>query len=122
MDNARRPARTFLQLLEDKIASSDIEVHHRDVLMWLQAIIPEDLITDSRASLRQTVSSRLASVSATLPTADGFLRQVPAAEAKKAQLALRRSLPPLQGWGAERERRMTSRGYPLEDPSATRAH
>ena len=36
-------ARTFLQQIQEKIASSDIEVPHRDVLIRLRSIIEEDL-------------------------------------------------------------------------------
>ena len=36
-------ARTFLQQVQEKIASSDIEVPHRDVLIRLRSIIEEDL-------------------------------------------------------------------------------
>jgi hypothetical protein len=36
-------ARTFLQRVPEKIASSDIEVAHRDVLIRLRSIIEEDL-------------------------------------------------------------------------------
>ena len=36
-------ARTFLQQLQQKIASSEIEVAHRDVLIRLRSIIEEDL-------------------------------------------------------------------------------
>ena len=35
-------ARTFLQHVQEKIASSDIEVAHRDVLIRLRSIIEED--------------------------------------------------------------------------------
>ena len=36
-------ARTFLQQLQEKIASSNIELTHRDVLIRLRSIIEEDL-------------------------------------------------------------------------------
>ena len=36
-------ARSFLQQLERKIASSDIEVRHRDALIRLRSMIEEDL-------------------------------------------------------------------------------
>jgi hypothetical protein len=36
-------ARAFLQQLQEKIASSEIEVRHRDVLIRLRSIIEEDL-------------------------------------------------------------------------------
>ena len=36
-------ARTFLQQLQEKIAASNIEVTHRDVLIRLRSIIEEDL-------------------------------------------------------------------------------
>jgi hypothetical protein len=36
-------ARTFLQQLQQKIAASEIEVIHRDVLIRLRSIIEEDL-------------------------------------------------------------------------------
>jgi hypothetical protein len=42
-------ARTFLQRLQEKIASSDIEVRHRDVLIRLRSIIEEDLETGRSA-------------------------------------------------------------------------
>ena len=47
-------ARTFLQQIQEKIASSDIEVPHRDVLIRLQAIIEEDL----EAEFERSVESR----------------------------------------------------------------
>jgi hypothetical protein len=40
-------ARTLLHLLQQKIASSDIEVGHRDVLIRLGSIIEEDLEAES---------------------------------------------------------------------------
>jgi hypothetical protein len=43
-------ARTFLQQLQEKIASSDIEVAHRDVLIRLRSIIEEDLEAESSGS------------------------------------------------------------------------
>jgi hypothetical protein len=36
-------ARTFLQQLQERIASSEIEVTHRDTLIRLRSIIEEDL-------------------------------------------------------------------------------
>ena len=36
-------AQTFLQRLQEKIASSEIEVTHRDTLIRLRSIIEEDL-------------------------------------------------------------------------------
>jgi hypothetical protein len=36
-------ARPFLQQIQEKIASSDIEVPHRDVLIRLRSIIEDDL-------------------------------------------------------------------------------
>ena len=47
-------ARTFLQQIQEKIASSDIEVPHRDVLIRLRSIIEEDL----EAELERSVGSR----------------------------------------------------------------
>jgi hypothetical protein len=44
-------ARTFLQQIQEKIASSDIEVPHRDVLIRLRSIIEEDLEADSERSV-----------------------------------------------------------------------
>jgi hypothetical protein len=41
-------ARTFLQQLQQKIAASEIEVIHRDVLIRLRSIIEEDLELDDR--------------------------------------------------------------------------
>jgi len=41
-------ARTFLQQLQEKIASSEIEVPHRDVLIRLRSIIEEDLELEDR--------------------------------------------------------------------------
>jgi hypothetical protein len=43
-------ARTFLRRLQEKIASSDIEVAHRDVLIRLRSIIEEDLEAESSGS------------------------------------------------------------------------
>ena len=47
-------ARTFLQQIQEKIASSDIEVPHRDVLIRLRSIIEEDL----EAELERSVGNR----------------------------------------------------------------
>jgi hypothetical protein len=48
-------ARTFLQQLQQKIASSEIEVAHRDVLIRLRSIIEEDLEAEAEPqSRRQT--------------------------------------------------------------------
>ena len=47
-------ARTFLQQIQEKIASSDIEVPHRDVLIRLRSIIEEDL----EAEFERSVGSR----------------------------------------------------------------
>ena len=44
-------ARTFLQQIQEKIASSDIEVPHRDVLIRLRSIIEEDLEADFERSV-----------------------------------------------------------------------
>jgi hypothetical protein len=44
-------ARTFLQHVQEKIASSDIEVAHRDVLIRLRSIIEEDLEAGERPRL-----------------------------------------------------------------------
>jgi len=49
-------ARTFLQQIQEKIASSDIEVPHRDVLIRLRSIIEEDL----EAELERSVGNRQA--------------------------------------------------------------
>jgi hypothetical protein len=42
-------ARTFLQQLQEKIASSKIEAQHRDVLIRLRSIIEEDLASSTEA-------------------------------------------------------------------------
>ena len=47
-------ARTFLQQIQEKVASSDIEVPHRDVLIRLRSIIEEDL----EAEFERSVGSR----------------------------------------------------------------
>ena len=47
-------ARTFIQQIQEKIASSDIEVPHRDVLIRLRSIIGEDL----EAEFERSVGSR----------------------------------------------------------------
>ena len=47
-------ARTSLQQIQDKIASSDIEPPHRDVLIRLRSIIEEDL----EAEFERSVESR----------------------------------------------------------------
>lgn len=47
-------ARTFLPRIQEKIASSDIEVPHRDVLIRLRSIIEEDL----EAELERSVGNR----------------------------------------------------------------
>ena len=44
-------ARTFLQQIQEKIASSDIEVPHRDVLIRLRSIIEEDLAAEFERSV-----------------------------------------------------------------------
>ena len=44
-------ARTFLQQIQRKNASSDIEVPHRDVLIRLRSIIEEDLEAEFERSV-----------------------------------------------------------------------
>ena len=56
-------ARTFLQQLQQKIASSEIEVAHRDVLIRLRSIIEEDLEAEARASSEGSVTLRYPSAS-----------------------------------------------------------
>ena len=51
---AAEEARTFLQQIQEKIASSDIKVPHRDVLIRLRSIIEEDL----EAEFERSVESR----------------------------------------------------------------
>jgi len=51
-------ARTFLQQLQEKIASSEIEVTHRDVLIRLRSIIEEDLEGEDSAEGSVTLGSR----------------------------------------------------------------
>jgi hypothetical protein len=51
-------ARTFLRRLQEKIASSDIEVAHRDVLIRLRSIIEEDLEAGAAPSPDYSVSDR----------------------------------------------------------------
>ena len=51
---AAEEARTFLQQIQEKIASSDIEVPHRDVLIRLRSIIEENL----EAEFERSVGSR----------------------------------------------------------------
>ena len=46
-------ARTFLQQLQEKIASSEIEVAHRDVLIRLRSIIEEDLEAEGEGEQRR---------------------------------------------------------------------
>jgi hypothetical protein len=43
-------ARALLQLLEEKIASSNIQVEHRDVLIRLRSNIEEDLLDGTEPS------------------------------------------------------------------------
>jgi hypothetical protein len=43
-------ARSMLQLIEERITSSDIEVQHRDVLIRLRSLIEEDLTTATHGS------------------------------------------------------------------------
>jgi hypothetical protein len=50
-------ARTFLQQLQEKIASSKIEVPHRDVLIRLRSIIEEEL--DAEESLERPLAPAL---------------------------------------------------------------
>ena len=47
-------ARTLLQQIQRKIASSDIEVAHRDVLIRLRSIIEEDLEVEGERRRPQT--------------------------------------------------------------------
>ena len=42
-------ARTFLEQLQQKIASSEIEVQHRDVLIRLRSMIEGDLASSTQA-------------------------------------------------------------------------
>jgi hypothetical protein len=42
-------ARTFLEQLQGKIASSEIEVKHKDVLIRLRSMIEEDLASSTEA-------------------------------------------------------------------------
>ena len=42
-------ARTFLERLQEKIASSEIEVKHKDVLIRLRSMIEEDLASRTEA-------------------------------------------------------------------------
>lgn len=51
-------ALTFLQQLQEKIASSDIEVAHRDVLIRLRSMIEEDLEAGATPSPNYSVSDR----------------------------------------------------------------
>ena len=46
-------ARTLLQQIQRKIASSDIEVAHRDVLIRLRSIIEEDLEAEGEGEQRR---------------------------------------------------------------------
>jgi hypothetical protein len=41
-------ARSMLQLIEERIRSSEIDVQHRDVLIRLRSLIEEDLTTASQ--------------------------------------------------------------------------
>src|SRR5215213_7465248 len=52
-------ARTFLQQLQQKIASSEIEVAHRDVLIRLRSIIEEDLEAETRAAKARSHSDTI---------------------------------------------------------------
>jgi hypothetical protein len=51
-------ARSFLQQIEDRIRSSEIECHHRDVLIRLRALIEEDL-ESGEGILPQAASDRI---------------------------------------------------------------
>jgi len=51
-------ARSFLQQIEDRIRSSRIESHHRDVLIRLRALIEEDLDSGEGVPL-QAVSDQI---------------------------------------------------------------
>jgi len=42
-------ARTFLEQLQEKIACSEIEVQHRDVLIRLRSMIEGDLASSTQA-------------------------------------------------------------------------
>ena len=46
-------ARTFLEQLQQNIASSEIEVQHRDVLIRLRSMIEEDLASSTKATDRR---------------------------------------------------------------------
>ena len=48
---AAEEVRTFLQQIQEKIAFSDIEVPHRDVLIRLRSIIEEDLEAEFERSV-----------------------------------------------------------------------
>ena len=50
-------ARTFLQQIQEKIASSDIEVPHRDVLIRLRSIIEETWQLNSNFSRKPSGGS-----------------------------------------------------------------
>ncbi len=41
---------TMLQLIEERIASSEIEVHHRDTLIRLRSILADDLLHIRKAA------------------------------------------------------------------------
>jgi len=56
MPAAEAPA--FLRQLHQKIASSDVDVTHRDVLIRLRSIIEEDLEAEKQARPDQTAEGQ----------------------------------------------------------------
>ena len=42
-------ARSMLQMIEERIRSSEIDVRHRDALIWLRSMIEDDLATAADA-------------------------------------------------------------------------
>ena len=48
---------TMLQMIEERIASSEIEVHHRDTLIRLRSILADDLLQSRKAAPARSGSS-----------------------------------------------------------------
>jgi hypothetical protein len=47
----------MLQLIEERIASSEIEVHHRDTLIRLRSMLADDLLQIRKAAPARSGSS-----------------------------------------------------------------
>jgi hypothetical protein len=48
---------SMLQMIEERIASSEIEVRHRDILIWLRSLLADDLLQIRKAAPARSGSS-----------------------------------------------------------------